>query len=37
LNGDSLVSEGKEEIEKLMEEIDTNYAYEGYGITIGMM
>lgn len=37
LNGDQLVSEGKEEMEKLEEEIDTHYAYEGYGIFIGPM
>lgn len=35
LDGPELVSEGKEEMDRLIEEIDTNYAYEGYGITMG--
>jgi hypothetical protein len=35
LDGDSLVSEGQQEQERLEEEIDTKYSYEGYGIYIG--
>lgn len=35
LDGAELLSEGKEEMERLIEELDTNYAYEGYGITMG--
>jgi hypothetical protein len=35
LDGAELISEGKEEMDRLIEEIDTNYAYEGYGITMG--
>lgn len=37
LDGPELVSEGKEEMDKLIEELDTNYAYEGYGISLGMI
>lgn len=37
LDGESLVSEGKEEVDKLMEELDANYSYEGYGISMGSM
>jgi hypothetical protein len=37
LDGPELISEGKEEMEKLIEELDTNYAYEGYGIFMGSM
>ena len=37
LDGAELLSEGKEEMERLIEELDTNYAYEGYGIFIGSM
>lgn len=35
LDGDSLVSEGKEEMRELMDALDLKHAYEGYGIIIG--
>jgi hypothetical protein len=35
LDGDSLLSEGNDEMEKLSEELDEKYAYDGYGIEIG--
>lgn len=35
LDGSSLISEGNEEMEKLSEELDEKYSYDGYGIVIG--
>ena len=35
LDGDSMVSEGREDQMRLEEEVDTKWAYEGYGLTMG--
>lgn len=37
LDGSELLSEGKEEKDKLEEELDEKYAFDGYGISMGVM